>query len=358
MHQCVKCAVLVFAVCLWGSVSSLKAFAEVVADFSQDYFNQEALDSFASGFPVGWRYLWNAPSDWIDGQPADPQNPFGSPGFAGSSATFQGGPLGASAGYREMLFEDAFFDIFTPDGQPAPGTGEPAKFMRLGATFLHPGRAAGQISPAGNPGIFNQYDRNVIIEYTVDEDADYSIVNSNIKMGDTNSTDGVRLLVFLNDDISNLFVDLGIQGNSIASHNFDISLGNLTAGDKIYVAISPDGPGPVTTIEATADFNSSSFVDGRDFLIWQRNFGLAGQTNNSNGDANRDGVVNSLDLAAWQLQYGGGSIPLAEDNSDFIQPFGFQIDKVVPAAIASIPEPSSLILTLLALSSLPIRKVN
>ena len=49
-------------------------------------------------------------------------------------------------------------------------------------------------------------------------------------------------------------------------------------------------------------------MSGFDFLIWQDNLGLTGQTDNSNGDANFDHVVNALDLTVWETQFGTGSL--------------------------------------------------
>jgi len=84
----------------------------------------------------------------------------------------------------------------------------------------------------------------------------------------------------------------------------------------------------VSTI--AADFNGDGVVDGSDFLTWQRGFGLAGQTDNSNGDANGDGVVNGADLAVWQSEFGTGA-PLL-------------------AATQAVPEPTSISLFLLNLA--------
>lgn len=60
-----------------------------------------------------------------------------------------------------------------------------------------------------------------------------------------------------------------------------------------------------------ADFDGDGDVDGRDFLRWQRGYGLGGQTTNANGDANGDGIVNGADLAIWQGQYGSGALAAA-----------------------------------------------
>ncbi|RIK73505.1 MAG: hypothetical protein DCC67_17835 [Planctomycetota bacterium] len=70
-----------------------------------------------------------------------------------------------------------------------------------------------------------------------------------------------------------------------------------------------------------ADFDGSGLVDGNDFLIWQRNFGVG--TTLSAGDANASGSVDAADLAIWKAQY--GTAPVA-------------------AAAAAVPEPAGLAL--------------
>lgn len=63
--------------------------------------------------------------------------------------------------------------------------------------------------------------------------------------------------------------------------------------------------------EPDADFNGDAVVDGGDFLLWQRNLGQNGQSDNSRGDANGDGTVDAFDLAAWQSQFGNRTPPAA-----------------------------------------------
>lgn len=72
---------------------------------------------------------------------------------------------------------------------------------------------------------------------------------------------------------------------------------NWLAGD--------DGWNPVIDIlpDPSADFDGDGDVDGVDFLVWQRGFGLTGQVDNSNGDANGNGNVDSEDLTEWQSKY-------------------------------------------------------
>jgi hypothetical protein len=70
---------------------------------------------------------------------------------------------------------------------------------------------------------------------------------------------------------------------------------------------------------ADADFNGDGDIDGEDLLIWQRNLGATGQSNNDNGDADGNGAVDGADLEAWTAQFEPGGPP-----------------------VSAIPEPSSL----------------
>lgn len=73
-----------------------------------------------------------------------------------------------------------------------------------------------------------------------------------------------------------------------------------------------DGWNPIIAepMDPSADFDADGDIDGRDFLVWQRGFGLEGQSDNSSGDANFDGTVNELDLEVWHQQYGMPSADL------------------------------------------------
>lgn len=105
---------------------------------------------------------------------------------------------------------------------------------------------------------------------------------------------------------------------------------NGTLGSENYFIVDGD-------FEAT--YNGEEFVfdgdvDGRDFLIWQRNFGYGRNASGTprfatrrHGDANGDRVVDGADLLLWQSNYGYDSqSPLATSTA--------------------VPEPSTLLLVL------------
>ena len=72
----------------------------------------------------------------------------------------------------------------------------------------------------------------------------------------------------------------------------------VTAGNALYSVLLniPDPP--------SADFDNDGDVDGQDFLMWQRNYGIESGAEKSQGDADNDGSVSAADLAVWQNQYG------------------------------------------------------
>ena len=65
----------------------------------------------------------------------------------------------------------------------------------------------------------------------------------------------------------------------------------------------------VAETPTTADFDGDGDVDGRDFLAWQRGFGIQTDAQLSNGDSNSDGDVDEGDLQVWQASYGQTANP-------------------------------------------------
>jgi hypothetical protein len=81
-------------------------------------------------------------------------------------------------------------------------------------------------------------------------------------------------------------------------------------------------------VEQTADFDGDGDADGRDLLNWQR---TVGSVFDRSADGNFDGRVDGADLAIWRQSFGQ------------------------PAGVQAIPEPSALLLALLAIAVRPER---
>lgn len=76
------------------------------------------------------------------------------------------------------------------------------------------------------------------------------------------------------------------------------------------------------------DFDGNGSVDGQDFIIWSNNLGLGPGATRGDGDADDDGDVDGNDFLLWQ--------------QDVLTPANFTSQG------ASVPEPSSWLLLLLA----------
>lgn len=74
------------------------------------------------------------------------------------------------------------------------------------------------------------------------------------------------------------------------------------------------------------DFDLDGDVDGRDFLILQRNSNMQAGARYDQGDADLNGIINAADWAIWQAAYGSN----------------FSSQTATIAGVATVPEPSTL----------------
>lgn len=140
-------------------------------------------------------------------------------------------------------------------------------------------------------------------------------------------------------------VQIDIPAN--ATTHFALPLTNPDPSDatKNWKQSAIDGAGTATYWEivfalqgadlaATADFDFDLDADGADFLIWQRNVGNM-SAGTEHGDANFDGIVNEIDLEAWEQEFGRSNqfISTTIDNIQFTN---------TASAIAAVPEPSGI----------------
>jgi hypothetical protein len=184
--------------------------------------------------------------------------------------------------------------------------------------LVSPGSSPGTLDVSGN---FAQNAGGVLkMEIASTSSVDQLNIGGALMAGGTLDVD----LLSFSPVAGNTF-DLFDFASSIGS--FSLDLPTLGSGlewftDNLLVT------GELSVVSASvvddADFDGDGDVDGRDFLTWQRGFGLTEQQNNSLGDANGDGDVDAADLAIWQTQYG--------------QP------TELAATQAAVPEPASIVL--------------
>jgi hypothetical protein len=88
----------------------------------------------------------------------------------------------------------------------------------------------------------------------------------------------------------------------------------------------------VQAVGVAADFDGSLYVDGADFLVWQRGFGGSGPAATKNlGNADGDDDVDAVDLAAWKSAFGVagtvGAIAFSPHDLPVLEEFGGRLPK-------------------------------
>jgi len=129
----------------------------------------------------------------------------------------------------------------------------------------------------------------------------------------------------LNDSFTILSAAAGVNG---VFNAFDFSAASLDPGLMWDVIYNPTNVQlEVVSIPAfTADFDNDGDVDGSDLAQWESDFGGPGS------DSDLDGDSDGADFLNWQRQFGSGVPPLAAFTA------------------ATVPEPSTLLLSGLALA--------
>ncbi len=112
-----------------------------------------------------------------------------------------------------------------------------------------------------------------------------------------NPTSDIKIAAFIGsgnygNSVSNQFAGVGILGGNLGTPG-TVNLANIAGNQFVTVPVP------------SADFDGDGDVDGRDFLTWQRGFGMGNSL--ATGDADGNGTVNAADLAIWQEQYGSSS---------------------------------------------------
>ncbi|QDU26437.1 Hemolysin, chromosomal [Anatilimnocola aggregata] len=160
----------------------------VVADFRDDYQTPTPK--------ANWSYQWNS-----------------------------GGAIGTAANYANMVFGTSNYN--NDDGIPGlPGTA-PGSFVSINANGGHPGLGTNQATGGNN---LNRY---AITSFTVPTSGPYSITNSFVNRN--NGVNELDVRVYVNDSLKSF------AEQTTVNQPFNQSLGMLNVGDKVYVAVGPDG---------------------------------------------------------------------------------------------------------------------
>lgn len=202
-----------FSFCFLIAGLSGSVRAATLADYNADFSGTSA--------PVGWQYLWNAPSDWNGTSATD-----------GSTGAF-----GNPANYVPLSWNGA---SWTADGDANNGNGAPANYLRLTSLGGHPGRGTSQ-GEVFSLTVPNSLDRYAIAAYTL-LPGDLPLGSGHVFL--TGSSVGVA------HSSGTVRVDLHVNGgpvkNSVtvpgaSSQSVDRYLGNLNVGDTIYFGVGPSG---------------------------------------------------------------------------------------------------------------------
>ena len=146
-----------------------------------------------------------------------------------------------------------------------------------------------------------------------------------------NSPNAQLVLQNSQNEASDFKIFAGVTGLSYSEHPDSWDPNDWTGAEAVTLKVIEAAKGP--------DFDNDGDVDGDDFLTWQRGYGLAGQTDNSTGDATGEGDVTGIDLLSWERKYGS----------------------VVASAVSSfsvVPEPTTYLLFVLAMTCCLACRVN
>lgn len=133
--------------------------------------------------------------------------------------------------------------------------------------------------------IFTQVDTFAAFNSTQAEDSDPFGMTATL-VGFSTTRGSSKWQLWYGDPVTGDVASLGIS--QVGKHNLGAE---YTLHKVVYQAPS-------------ADFDADGDVDGRDFLDWQRGYGIAApNATQGDGDADHDLSVDALDLAFWQSQY-------------------------------------------------------
>jgi VCBS repeat-containing protein len=173
--------------------------------------------------------------------------------------------------------------------------------------------------------------------------ADWTLASNELSPGQ------VRALSFNNNGTPSA---TGLNGIAVLSYQVNA---NANPGDVATIQIDPLDPNDgdllwtsgssSLTVTLDGDHDRDGDVDGRDFLVWQRQYGST-VTVGSGADANLNGVVDGGDLDDWKADYGSSlTAPVAAivaESTDAVaavtaeaEPAPLQVAGVISSSVSS-----------------------
>lgn len=104
------------------------------------------------------------------------------------------------------------------------------------------------------------------------------------------------------DTIENLLVEL--DSTNYGSFSGSITLSSTSENPSSSSSLSDVVISIVGLVTYKADFNQDLIVDSNDLADWRTGFGKATGSIHGDGDADADGDVDGRDFLIWQRQYG------------------------------------------------------
>jgi hypothetical protein len=153
--------------------------------------------------------------------------------------------------------------------------------------------------------------------------------------------------------MSGNFIPDGVYGMGVVIHGLDEGspLTPFISSDRLVITFRTPGFGSTSSatlhaarlavfeaamaaaVVPTGDFDMDGDVDGADFIIWQTNYPIFGDAEQTSGDANSDGNVDGIDFAIWQDQFPQSPSPGA---APVPEPSGIMIGFAAAASLAAI----------------------
>jgi len=127
------------------------------------------------------------------------------------------------------------------------------------------------------------------------------------------------------------------QSTADGNHDGTVDAADLLMWEEHFGESANGDVGEVVDVVANADFDDSGLIDESDLDAWKEGFGSA-QSAGSNGDSNGDGWVDGTDFLNWQRQYNSPMEPIAVLASASFE--GAKAQQIVAFSMAtSVPAP-------------------